>query len=303
MYRKKLGLNNEQKFGIEIEFEELNLRRLYSSLAKSGLPVTFSLSHKSKKPRFNKWILDVDPTITSSDGERMVGGELSSRILTDNYGSWSEVKKACLEVQKLKGVITSKCGLHVTADISKYLDNPLFLETLVKLFFVYEDSIDLFFMGNEYFVRDTKEESAYNFRNKIIDVIEDKDLLARHPKFPNSFAKLYFLNSHCGLNLDNVNDRGLVEVRYGNGTLDYTVIQNFCNFVLKVINAIENNKIDLDYLNFEIKCLKDRYMLELTDEDIEKFIELLKTISVNKEDFDTLSKQYVKVLESKQKKI
>ncbi len=303
MYRKKLGLNNGQKFGIEIEFEELNLRRLYSSLAKSGLPVTFSLSHKSKKPRFNKWIVDIDPTITSSDGERMVGGELSSRILTDNYSTWSEIKKVCLEIQRLNGVVTSKCGLHVTADISKYLDNPLFLETLVKLFFVYEDSIDLFFMGNEYFVRDTKEESAYNFRSKIMSVIEDKDLLARHPKFNNSFNKLFPLNSHCGLNLDNVNDRGLVEVRYGNGTLDYTVIQNFCNFVLKVINAIENDKIDLDYLNFEIKCIKDRYMLELTDEDIEKFIELLRTISVNKDDFESLSKQYVKVLESKQKKI
>lgn len=303
MYRKKVGLNNNQKFGIEIEFEELNLARLYSSLVKNGFPVTFSLSHKSKSPRFNKWILDVDPTISNSDGERIVGGELSSRILTDNYSSWNEIKRVCLEIQKLNGVVTSRCGLHVTTDISKYLDNPLFLETLVKLFFVYEDSINLFFMGDKYFVRDTKEESAYNFRSKIMDVIEDEDLLVRHSTFNNHFAKLHALNSHCGLNLDSVNDRGLLEVRYGNGTLDYTVIQNFCNFVLKVINAIENGKIDLDYLNFEIKCLKSRMMLDLTDEDIDKFIELIRTISVNEEDFNSLSKQYVKVLESKQKKI
>lgn len=303
MYRKKVGLNNNSKFGIEIEFEELNLNRLYSSLVKSGVPVTFSLSHKSKNPRFNKWILDIDPTISITDGERIVGGELSSRILTDNFSSWDEIKKVCLEIQKLNGVVTSKCGLHVTTDIRKYLDNPLFLETLVKLFYVYEDSINLFFMGDKYFVRDTKEESAYNFRDKIKEVIEDKDLLVRHSTFNNHFAKLYLLNSHCGLNLDSVNDKGLLEVRYGNGTLDYTVIQNFCNFVLKVINAIENDKIDLDYLNFEIKCLKSKTITDLTDEDVDKFIELIKTISVNKEDINSLSKQYVKVLEDKRKKI
>ena len=303
MYRKKIGLNNGQKFGIEIEFQELTLGRLYNELAKNGFPVTFSLKHKSKKPKFDKWILDIDPTISHDDGERIVGGELSSRVLSDNFRSWDEIKKVCIQLNKLGGVATSNCGLHVTADISKYLDNPLFLETLVKLFFVYEDSIDLFFMGNEYLVRNTKEESAYNFRSKVMDVIEDKDLLSRHPVYTNHFTKLGVLNSHCGLNLDSVGDRGLIEVRYGNGTLDYTVIQNFCNFVLKVINAIENNNIDLDYLNFEIKCLKNRTISDLTDEDVDKFIELIKTISVNKEDVESLSKQYVKVLESKRKKI
>ena len=176
------------------------------------------------------------------------------------------------------------------------------METLVKLFFVYEDSIDLFFMGDKYFVRDTKEESAYNFRNKVMDVIEDKDLLSRQPVFVNHFDKLASLNSHCGLNLDSVNDKVLVEFRYGNGTLDYTTIQNFCNFVLKVINAIENDKIDLDYLNFEIKCIKNKTITDLTDEDVDKFIELIKTISVNKEDVESLSKQYIKVVESKRKR-
>ena len=63
MYRKKIGLNNNSKFGIEIEFQELTLSRLYESLSKSNVPVTFSLSHKSKGHKFNKWILDIDQTI------------------------------------------------------------------------------------------------------------------------------------------------------------------------------------------------------------------------------------------------
>ena len=303
MYRKKIGLNNNSRFGIEIEFQELTLGRLYNELAKNGFPVTFSLKHKSKSPAFNKWILDIDPTITASDGEVMVGGELSSRILTDNYKSWDEVKKICLEIQKQNGIASSNCGLHVTVDVERYLNNPLFLETLVKLFYVYEKSIDLFFMGDKFLVRDTKEESAYNFSDKISHIIEDKDLLERHPVFTNHFSKLYPLGKRCGLNLDRVNEKGLVEFRYGNGTLDPEIIQNFCNFVLKVIYAIETNKIDLDYLNFEIKCVKDKYFLDLTDEDVDKFIELIKTISINNEDYNSLSKQYIKVLESKQKKI
>ena len=88
MYRKKIGLDNNQKFGIEIEFQNLTLGRLYSELVKNGLPVTFSLKHKSKSPKFDKWILDIDPTISHDDGERIVGGELSSRVLRDNFRSW-----------------------------------------------------------------------------------------------------------------------------------------------------------------------------------------------------------------------
>ena len=166
------------------------MSRLYENLSKTDVPVMFSLKHKSKGHKFNKWILDIDPTISVTDGERIVGGELSSRILTDNYKSWDEIKKVCIEINKLGGVATSNCGLHVTANIKKYLDNPLFLETLVKLFFVYEDSIDLFFMGDKYFVRDTKVESAYNFRNKVMNVIDNPDLLSLHPVYNNHFDKL-----------------------------------------------------------------------------------------------------------------
>lgn len=299
--RNNVGLDDSYKFGVEIEFQNLNLQRIYSSLKQNDFPVRFLLKHKSKYKCFDKWILDIDSSVTKSDGERMIGGELSSRILTDDFNSWDEVKRVCLEINRLGGVATSKCGLHVTADISKYLDNPIFLETLVKLFFVYEDSINLFFMGDKYLVRDTKERCAYNFSDKIKDVIDDKNLFERHPLYNNFFDKLYCLSNRCGLNLDKVNDKGLIEVRYGNGTLDYNIIQNFCNFVLKVIYAIENNKIDLDYLNFQIKCIKNNLGVSLSDEEVDKFIELIKTISINDEDFDSLSRQYIKVLESKKK--
>lgn len=299
--RNSVGLDNSYKFGVEIEFQNLNLQRLYTSLKQSDIPVTFLLKHKSKNQKFDKWILDIDSSVTKSDGERMVGGELSSRILNDDFNSWDEIKRICIEINRLGGVATSRCGLHVTADISKYLDNPVFLETLVKLFFVYEDSINLFFMGDKYFVRETKDRCASNFRDKIKDVIDDDNLLERHPFFNNYFNKLYFLNNRSGLNLDKVNEKGLLEVRYGNGTLDYNIIQNFCNFVLKVIYAIENNKIDLDYLNFEIKCIKNRTFNELTDEDINKFIEFIANISKDKEDFENFTKQYIKVLDSKKK--
>ena len=54
MYRSNIGLNDKYKFGVEIEFSNINLHRLYSVLSKSSIPVCFSLKHKSKNPRFDK---------------------------------------------------------------------------------------------------------------------------------------------------------------------------------------------------------------------------------------------------------
>ena len=39
MYRYKLGLDKSHKFGIEIEFQQANLSKLYSSLIKTDVIV------------------------------------------------------------------------------------------------------------------------------------------------------------------------------------------------------------------------------------------------------------------------
>ncbi len=303
MYRNNVGLGDKYKFGVEIEFTNINLAKLYSVLSKTDIPSVFSLKHKSKNLEFDKWILDIDPTITESDGERMVGGELSSRILTDDKKSWDELKKVCLLLKDLNGKISGNCGLHVNVDISELLDNQEFLKTLIKLFFVYENDINLFFMGDKFFVRDCKEESSCNFREKLIDVIDHEELLEKHRCFDNHYYRLNPLGKNCGLNFDKVLDSGLLEIRYGNGTLDHDIIQNFCNFVLKVINAIECGKIDESFLDAEIKKIKSDPLfsqkLDTFNEDVDGFLNLLRSISLNEEDYIDLSRQYIKVVESK----
>lgn len=299
MYRSNIGLNDKYKFGVEIEFSNINLHRLYSVLSKSSIPVCFSLKHKSKSPRFDKWILDVDSSVTKSDGERMVGGELSSRILTDREDCWDEIKKLCLTLKSMNGNVSEKCGLHVNVA----LDNPEILKTLVKLFFVYENDINLFFMGDRFFVRETKDRCAYSFGDKIFDVIDDPNLLERHRMYNDYFYNLSPLGKKCGLNLDKVLDRGLLEVRYGNGTLEHETIQNFCNFVLKVINAIETGRIDEDFLDYEIRKIKSdplfKHKLDTFSEDVDKFLSLVRTISLDDMDYMDLRNQYLKVLKTR----
>ena len=46
--RNSLGLNDSYKFGVEIEFQNLNLQRLYSSLKQNDFPVNFLLKHKEQ---------------------------------------------------------------------------------------------------------------------------------------------------------------------------------------------------------------------------------------------------------------
>lgn len=306
MYRSNIELDKSYKFGVEIEFSRANLHKIYKNMISSCVPCLFELKHRSKNPDFNTyWYLDVDSTVTDSDGEIFKGGELSSKIFTDTSDDWRELKRVCLMLRDSGAIITPNCSIHVNADIKDLMNKPLFLETLVKLFFVYENDINLYFMGDSFGVRNTKNRYAANFGPKIIDHIDDKRLFEGDDIATTLFLSTMSLNKHCGLNLGKLYKDGLLEVRYGNGTLNEVTIQNFCNFVLKVISAIEDKRITVDFLDEEIKRIKSdpNYISKSLNytENVFKFLELLDIISASTDDYEAMSNQYMKILNSKGK--
>lgn len=214
IYRCNIELDKDYKFGVEIVFSRANLYKLFKSMPSYFIPGSFQLKQRKYADFKRYWYLDVDSSVTDSDGEVMKGGEISSKILTDTSDCWDELKRVCLMLRENGAIITPNCSIHVNADIKDLMDKPLFLETLVKLFFVYENDINLYFMGDSFGVRNTKNRYAANFGPKIIDHIDDKRLFEGDDIATTLFLSIMSLNKHCGFNLDKLYKDGLLEVRY-----------------------------------------------------------------------------------------
>ena len=292
---------DKRKFGVEIEFEGLGLMKLYPALISSGVPTDYCLQHKIRNTNYDKWVLDIDNSVTQSISRRLIGGELSSRILEDSDYVWNEVSTVCNLLQKMKAVSTDRCSTHVTMDISDCLDNPKFFEIFSKILAVYETDISLFYMGDSYKVRKTKEDYATSMVRRLQKNIEKVDFSKKD--FLDSLLK----NTGCfklrdGVSFTKLKSRGLVEFRYPNGTFCSETIKNYVHFTLDLIESIKKGKFDLDYLNYLISEDKDDYFQFIRNlkfmENFDRFEELLSIIG-NEDETDNYYNQYQKVLSSR----
>ena len=298
MYRNSIGVPKDYRYGIEIEFADVNLFHIYSKLLKQCLPVLYREDHKLYDLDFSDWYLDIDPTVTVTKNHVAYGGELSSKILKDTPEDWKEIKKICETLRENGATINPFCGFHMTVDGKPFM-NPKFLETLYKLLIVYEIDMSLFYMGDHYFMRKTKDEFAKNMSLRLLKNISQVDF----HNIDSVFFKSDCFTSRDGINFSKWKDRGLIEFRYPNGCMDEEVIQNMLNFTLKLISAISQDKIDLDYLNYMVSVLKDDpfFVIECQNyiDNPSSFFSLIDVISTSETDQDDFKKQYQKVIQTR----
>ena len=284
---KNIGFNDKYNFGVEIEFANDNrtLSEIYKNSISYLIPIRYLINHKKFDTTFDHWILDEDPTVTKIVSDNYYGGEISSRILSDNVDSW---------------YIDMYCGEHINIDISRYLDNPKFFEILYKLLIVYEPEIDIFFRGEKNYIRNTKYGFANNMRDRLFANIKKVDFNSKY-YIDNIRYKSRSFKISDGISLYKLYKSNLMEIRYPNGTLNPDVIQNNINFSLSILSAIENDKIDLDFLNYLIKEGKEddfmfRYNFFCYFNDCSKLDSLLNQICQNEKSRVNFTKQYQKIL-------
>ena len=301
MYRNQIGTNKDYSFGVELEFTNADLEKVSDWLEKEDIPFLYQLQHKTHHPDYQVWYLDVDPTVTELREDHYIGGELSSRIFSDDFDSWEELQKVCQILRKMKACSSDKSSTHITVDISKYKNNPVFFETLSRVISVYENDMNFFFMGDYFLKRKTKDDYAANMDFRLRRNLAKVDF--SHEKFLDHLI----FQTECfrlrdGVSFFKLYSDGLMEVRYPNGTLQEETIQTNINFVLKLLKAIEEGKFDLSYLTEQME--KDRQSPDemmyyfRSMERPERFMELISYLgsSLDQEQF---SKQYQKVLASK----
>ena len=299
---KNIGFNDKYNFGVEIEFANDNrtLSEIYRNSINNLLPIRYLINHKKYDITFDRWILDEDPTVTKIVSDNYYGGEISSRILSDNVDSWKELKKICELLKNNKSYIDMYCGEHINIDISRYLDNPKFFEVLYKFLIVYEPEIDIFFRGDKNYIRNTTYGFANNMRDRLFANIKKVDFNSKY-YIDNIRYKSRSFKISDGISLYKLYKSNLMEIRYPNGTLNPDVIQNNINFSLSILSAIENDKIDLDFLNYLIKEGKEddfmfRYNFFCYFNDCSKLDSLLNQICQNEKSRVNFTKQYQKIL-------
>lgn len=161
-YRYSIGIGAKYKFGTEIEFSNTRLKRLEENFSKEKLPVKYIFGHKILHPDYSIWYLDDDITVGKHIEGEFYGGELSSRILSDQKECWIELRDICKILRNNDAIINETCSNHITVDLSNLKNENRFFEIFAKLIALYENEIEIFYMGDRYIKRTTKSNYARN---------------------------------------------------------------------------------------------------------------------------------------------
>jgi len=305
-YRYDIGIGNQYLFGTELEFTNVYLDNISKLFRESKLPVQYALHHKSIGiPKYDKWYLDIDSTVTKREEGRFFGGELSSRILVDKRNAWMELKDICYLLKKAGAGVNDTCSNHIRVNLACIQNEPYFFEILSKLIILYEMEIRLFYMGDDYLVRRTTFDYAIPLNMYLIEYINDI-----HFDDPYCIYKfrihrgVHYFTRKDGINLQDYDEKRLMEVRYANGSINEKTIQNNINFTLKLVDAIRKEQFDPIELSRKVKELKDGdwYIDMIFKEPSAKDFEwLVNKISTSSEDVEDFMSQYDNVLSKRPK--
>lgn len=300
-YQDNLSLSRVYEFGVEIEFYNVFLEHLAKEAERENLNIKYVLDHKTNVQTFDKWYLDYDSSVT--DIATKFGGELSSKIMTDSYSNWQNLRTICEFLRKNNATINNKCSLHIHIGTSNFINNNSFFEVFSKIMALYENEFITFYRGDYYKLRETFYEYAKPLNPNLIDVIDKIDFYTSHFLYTLMYCSNPALfTARYGINLQSIKDNGTIEIRYPSGTLKEEIIQNNINFSLKLIDSILNNKWDIDKLDFLITKKKNNINypnnIIFSDNNISDFTMIVDKISKNDIDKNNFINQYQKVLKN-----
>lgn len=305
-YRYFLELGDKYRFGTEIEFSNARLKLLEENFIKENLPVKYVFGHKNLHPDYSIWYLDDDITVSKYINGEFYGGELSSRILTDQEEYWIELRSICNILKNNKSMITDKCSNHITVDLSNLKNERYFFEVFSKLLALYELEIETFYMGDRYLNRETKWEYAQSISFPLLRKINSIDFNKKDFMYDLKYKSTSVFCLRDAINLSSYEQSDYkightMEIRYPNGTMNEKTIQNNINFSLKLIDAIEREAFDRERLTDIVNKVVEKGVLYGTfrEPNLDDFEDIVKKISTSNEDYKDFMNQYEQVIKTK----
>lgn len=304
-YRYDIGLNR-YPYGTELEFVNASLQGLDKDFQKTALPIELAMFHKKSDTIYDRNYLDIDSTVSIQEKDMIYGGEISSRLYHNKKQDWQEIEEICQVLRENGAGINRHCSNQINVNLSPVKKVNVFMETFAKLIAECEDEIKFFYKGDCFLERADEEIYARSMRADLIrkvnaiDFSEDNDYI-----YDLLYRGSAPFGGRCGISLQDYRLNGRMEIRYPNGTINKKIIQNNINFSLKLVNAIEEEKIDVERLTFEIaEDLQMRrywYDFRSEEEHYKRFEQLATTIATSTLDQDDFMSQYEKVLSTKSK--
>ena len=285
---EKLGLPEYFKFGIELEFNNVETKGINSLYEGKSAEYI-----KSKN-----WHMATEKEeALVSEG----GAELVSPILQDNEKTWKDISDICEHVKKFPGkngnhvVADSKCGLHIHFDADCLRKDPNKMRNFLRLYAESEEliykmcndkyhplrkgAINKDFKGIHLVSSLWRNGMASPIGKKILKQIENDSLKVSYKNFGKlrTFISKYKLDErrYKGLNLTNIGNpnKNTIEFRMSNGTLSPKVIkQNVFLYASLINTAIEITKNPMIHQ----KKLETFYRTDVTEkEKAENFLNLI----------------------------
>ncbi len=276
--RDKIGIDQCETFGIEIEFENVQLNTI-----KYG----------------RHWDIKKDDTVTTYIDGYEVGGEVSSPILKDTVECWNDIEHMCNYLLKKGAYITSNSGGHIHVGSQILEDDPNNIRKLLKFWELFEPVIYSFSSGKDKCLR----KSIINQANSISPILNRiRNNKGGYNKYKThydwfNFFKKYNLLKFCGINFSNYKgseeDFGnTIEIRCPNGTIDPVIWQNNVNFFTKFFESCTSNNFDEEYVDYLLDGKDYGY---ISQNEFELTMKLIDLIFKNRLDKIMFLKQYLKL--------
>ncbi len=242
-------MQNINKFGIEIEFDEVSLMRITLKIKE-----LYDNNILTKKDDYNYpyWNVVEDESITYTKQGLEFGGEVVSPILT--LDEKDEIKLICDALYKAQAVASRRCGghIHFSSDILE--NNPKYFYNLMLLWSAYEDVIYKFGYNGEGPRIPTSSFATpiyldFEYKKPFIKTASCIEEIFHNCKFKKNYG-LNFCNFFHSFIDDGY--KSTIEVRSPNGTIDYDVWINNINFFMHLFQFAKSNNLDIEKLEYMI---------------------------------------------------
>lgn len=234
----EINLNNT--FGIEIEFANALLEKVKKEINN------LNNNYDCKEEHFTK---------TNNKGT--FGGEVATAVLKDKKKDWLELRNVLEILKNNNASLDHHCGIHIHVG-NQVFNNP---DTLIKFLYfwaIYEPEIFIFANGEythhrKFYNNKDFAEPVASYLKEGLPNIKTSDTFKYliGDMSSNYYIKKIFYKKLVAFNMSYTFSTEYIkynttEFRVFNPTLDLNIIQNYTNFIFKMVDNLNN--VDLNYL-------------------------------------------------------
>lgn len=238
--RDHLGFDSKVTFGLELEFEQATLEKIYRKLFDLHLEKDWQTVFESSIPN---------------------GGEIDSPILKDQTEDWKQLKQVC-RILKRNAKLGNLSGGHIHIGTQVLGAKKESWTNFFQLWATYENILYRFCYGNYLTARKYILNYARPMSKQLWDLYpmfhkKDIDLILTEccMKFGQAI-NFFHVRMDC---LNQEEENNTIEFRLPNASFDPVVLQNNVNLLVQMLKYASSSKFDSDLVLKRHQIMENYY--------------------------------------------